>query len=263
MLSRNPFLTYLQIESIIQSTSDKIGPYPYDEGRTDEVGYGRINAYKAVLAVPIPSLTMAVPQNFAITSVLYNGGPTSRPKLTWTANTEQDLEGYKIERKADTQPTWLQQGVILKGQPLEFIDVDAVILNFFNDERVYYRLRAYSDNQVYSNYTSIKSILIGFLFKRALGSAAFKIPKEYQLAHNIPNPFNPVTRIEFALPEAGFTRLIIYDLQGREVATLIDGEMSAGIHNVTWNARNVASGVYIYRLMSGNYVNTKKMILLK
>ena len=57
--------------------------------------------------------------------------------------------------------------------------------------------------------------------------------------------------------------MIIYDLQGREVAKLINGEMSAGIHDVTWDASNAASGVYIYRLTSGNFVNTKKMVLLK
>ena len=89
------------------------------------------------------------------------------------------------------------------------------------------------------------------------------MPREYSLSNNYPNPFNPVTRIEFSLPEAGLTRLTIYDLQGREVAKLIDGEMNAGFHNVTWDASKMASGIYIYRLTSGNFVATKKMVLLK
>jgi len=88
-------------------------------------------------------------------------------------------------------------------------------------------------------------------------------PVQFSLSPNYPNPFNPETEIVFALPEAGLTSLIIYDLQGREVAKLIDGEMNAGNHNVTWDARNAASGVYIYRLTSGNFVDTKKMVLMK
>jgi len=89
------------------------------------------------------------------------------------------------------------------------------------------------------------------------------LPLAFSLHQNYPNPFNPVTRIEFALPEAGLTRLIIYDLRGREIAILVDGELRAGIHNLTWDASKAASGIYIYRLTSGSFVATKKMVLLK
>ena len=89
------------------------------------------------------------------------------------------------------------------------------------------------------------------------------IPEDYALRQNYPNPFNPETRIEFALPEAGHTRIVIYDLLGREVTRLVDGNMSAGYHNVIWNASNVASGIYFYRLAAGDFVSTKKMVLLR
>ena len=89
------------------------------------------------------------------------------------------------------------------------------------------------------------------------------IPEDYALRQNYPNPFNPETRIEFALPEAGRTRLIIYDLLGREVTRMVDGNMSVGYHSVTWNANNVASGIYFYRLTAGDFVSTKKMVLLR
>ncbi len=88
-------------------------------------------------------------------------------------------------------------------------------------------------------------------------------PVKYSLSNNYPNPFNPETRIDFALPEAGLTRLVIYDLLGKEVARLIDGELSAGYHNVKWNASESASGIYFYRLTSGDFVKIKKMVLLK
>ncbi|MCH8303646.1 MAG: right-handed parallel beta-helix repeat-containing protein [Candidatus Marinimicrobia bacterium] len=101
--------------------------------------------------------------------------------------------------------------------------------------------------------------------KKAFGSDLenSSIPKEYSLSNNYPNPFNPVTKIEFTIPETGLTTLIIYDITGREVTRLIDGNMSAGYHSVNWNASNVASGIYFYRLTSGDFVSTKKMVLLK
>lgn len=86
---------------------------------------------------------------------------------------------------------------------------------------------------------------------------------DFTLSPNYPNPFNPETKIDFALPEAGLTRLIIYDLRGRIVERLMDGQLSAGYHSLTWNATNVASGIYLYRLTSGSFVDTKKMVLLK
>ena len=85
----------------------------------------------------------------------------------------------------------------------------------------------------------------------------------FNLNQIYPNPFNPETRIDFALPEDGLTRLIIYDLLGREVARLIDGELSAGYHELKWDASDAASGIYFYRLTSGDFIKTKKMLLLK
>ena len=105
-----------------------------------------------------------------------------------------------------------------------------------------------------------------FLNKSGLKKTAAevaKIPQRYDLEQNYPNPFNPETRIEFRLPEAGMTKLIIYDLRGREIAKLIDKELNAGYHAATWNASSVSSGIYFYSLHSGNFVQTKKMMLLK
>ena len=96
---------------------------------------------------------------------------------------------------------------------------------------------------------------------------SISIPKEYNLGENYPNPFNPVTQIDFSLPEEGYTRLIIYDLRGREAARLMDKELNAGYHSVKWDASRFASGIYFYRLTSGppagGFIQTKKMLLLK
>ncbi len=94
------------------------------------------------------------------------------------------------------------------------------------------------------------------------------IPKEYSLSQNYPNPFNPETVIEFGLPKAGPTRLEIYDVQGHLVRRLVDGSMPAGLHAVRWDGRDesgrrVSSGIYLYRLKSGSFVERKQMTLVK
>ncbi len=88
-------------------------------------------------------------------------------------------------------------------------------------------------------------------------------PKEYQLNQNYPNPFNPSTVIEFAIPTADNVSLKIYDVLGREVATLLNERRNAGAHRVSFNATTLSSGTYFYRLQSGGFTQTKKMILVK
>jgi hypothetical protein len=90
------------------------------------------------------------------------------------------------------------------------------------------------------------------------------IPKVFALNQNYPNPFNPSTTISFTLAKDGFTTLKIYDMLGREVATLVNGDRKAGVINtVTFNASKLASGVYFSRLVSNGSVQVKKLILMK
>jgi len=94
------------------------------------------------------------------------------------------------------------------------------------------------------------------------------VPVDYGLNQNYPNPFNPTTEISFALPQASFVTLDIYNVLGQRVNSLVNGELPAGEHTVTWNGTNdaggsVASGVYFYRLTAGDFVQTKKMMMLK
>jgi predicted acyltransferase (DUF342 family) len=89
------------------------------------------------------------------------------------------------------------------------------------------------------------------------------IPDEISLEQNYPNPFNPTTTINYQLPEKNHVSLKVYDILGNLVSTLVDEEMEAGYYSVNWNASQLASGIYIYRIISGSYVSTKKMILMK
>jgi hypothetical protein len=90
-----------------------------------------------------------------------------------------------------------------------------------------------------------------------------EIPSNYALKQNYPNPFNPTTTIRFSLPKSGVVSLKVYNILGKEVATLVNGNLNPGTYNINWDANGYASGVYFYRLQTGNFVETKKMILLK
>jgi len=91
----------------------------------------------------------------------------------------------------------------------------------------------------------------------------FTLPLEFSLEQNYPNPFNPSTTIEYNIPESGNVTLKVFDVLGNEVATLINGQNEAGTHKVDFDASLLHSGVYFYRIESGSFVETKKLMLLK
>ncbi len=95
-----------------------------------------------------------------------------------------------------------------------------------------------------------------------------QVPSQFVLEQNYPNPFNPTTTIRYGLPAQGHVRLRVFDIVGREVATLVNGEQPPGVYRIEWDGRNqfgdpVATGVYFYRLESGDFVQTQKMLLLR
>ncbi len=89
------------------------------------------------------------------------------------------------------------------------------------------------------------------------------IPGGFTLHQNYPNPFNPVTTLRFTIHGTGFTSLKVFDILGKEVSTLVNEELAEGTYQTTFNADNLTSGVYFYRLKSGSYMQTKSMILMK
>jgi hypothetical protein len=93
------------------------------------------------------------------------------------------------------------------------------------------------------------------------GAAA--LPTDFALSQNYPNPFNPTTTISFALPKSSPVTLSVYNILGQEVARLVDGPMAAGAHQVTFDAANMASGIYFYRLQTDGFSEQRKMVLMK
>ena len=91
----------------------------------------------------------------------------------------------------------------------------------------------------------------------------FEVPAEFALEQNYPNPFNPSTVISFSIPSRANVSLRVFDAMGREVATLVSGELPAGNHSLQWNGTGLPSGVYFYRISAGSMTGTKKLILLR
>jgi hypothetical protein len=128
--------------------------------------------------------------------------------------------------------------------------------------------------QVYNNSVSDSGSLDAWAIKLDVENMTAveneeSLPKEFSLDYNYPNPFNPATTIRYKLPERSAVSLKIFNILGSEVLTLVNEVQSAGTHSVIFDAKNnkhsysLASGVYIYRLQAGNFVQSRKMILLK
>ena len=89
------------------------------------------------------------------------------------------------------------------------------------------------------------------------------LPEEYSLDTIYPNPFNPITTISFSVPEPSNVTIEVFNLSGRKVSTLVNNAMQPGYHEVSWNADNQISGIYFVKMISSEYINTQKIMLVK
>jgi hypothetical protein len=176
-------------------------------------------------------------------------------KVTWGVNSEISINRYGIERSLDGVDFEEVGTVTAKGnsdttERYSYYDNIGALLT------VQYRIRQYTNDGAQETTPNINFTLLG------VGNDHFS-PWSFRLQQNFPNPFNPTTTILFQIPSAQRTTLKIFDILGREITTLVDTELTAGDHVVTWDSAIVATGVYFYRLQSGNFVGTKKMIVAK
>ncbi len=114
----------------------------------------------------------------------------------------------------------------------------------------------------YAKTVLLRAVIDGRLIS-AVNMYPSEIPKRYDLRQNFPNPFNPSTTIQYGLPRRSQVTLVVFNTLGQQVATLVRGDQEAGHHSVNFNASNLSSGVYFYRLTAGQFVETRKMIVLK
>jgi hypothetical protein len=169
--------------------------------------------------------------------------------LSWRTASELNNAGFEVERSLDRE-TFTQVGFVRgNGTTTEAQSYTFVDRSTFNAEKVYYRLKQVDfDGQF--EYSPVIEVNV-------------TLPTKFALMQNYPNPFNPTTNIAYELPTTAKVVLKVYDVLGREVMTLINQEQAAGRYVQPFNASGLSSGIYFYRLQAGNFVETKKMMLVK
>ena len=154
--------------------------------------------------------------------------------------------------------------------PFDDVDRGIYILmaysNMDKEEELTFKYFSESEEEVIEYTESLEftlDMVVGNGFKPFSLSREFIIPGEFSLSAAYPNPFNPTTTLSFAIPVDAAVSLSIYNMQGRQVTSLIEGSMDAGYHSVVWNADSYSSGVYFVKMVAGEFVNTQKLMLIK
>ncbi len=159
---------------------------------------------------------------------------------------------------------------LMSGGPDRYLD-DAVLSSRFNastpaaacyvDDQ-----GSYASNEICINWNAPLVFVAGFFNESPATSVhqtSSGIPHQYSLEQNFPNPFNPATSIRYSLQGSSFVTLKVFDMLGRELATIVNGNKSGGTYTVSWDASSYPSGVYFYRMRAGNVTVTRKMTLVK
>ncbi|MCH7965541.1 MAG: T9SS type A sorting domain-containing protein [Bacteroidetes bacterium] len=169
--------------------------------------------------------------------------------LNWSTATELNNFGFEIERSSD-KTNWrtigFKEGKGTTSEPQQYSYSDK--LSDITSSRLYYRLKQLDYNGSFE-YSEIVEVEIA--------------PSVFSLSQNYPNPFNPSTTINYQIPELSFVTIKVYDVLGNEVAALVNEQKPAGKYEVGFNASELVSGVYFYTLSAGEFVQSKRMLLLK
>ena len=204
------------------------------------------------------SLAPAKPQNLTIED--YNGNP----KLIWDPNLESDVSKYKIYKKKDSI-NFVEIATVLGRNNCNYVDTEEdIIINTSipNKIPIEYKVKAIDTQGKESNYSEEVETHIEVI-SQITSFPEQSIIVNGHLSANYPNPFNPTTKIKYSIPKQSLVTLKVYDDLGKQVQTLVNEVKSIGNYEVNFNASNLASGVYFYRLQAGNFIQTKKMMLLK
>jgi hypothetical protein len=163
----------------------------------------------------------------------------------------EDNNGDTLTYSLVTAPFWLSidsTNGLIEGGPGVFSVGDTMVTARVDDGR------GRNDTQTYTLHIHPT---VG------IDSETNQVPQQYALHQNYPNPFNPTTTINYQIPELSFVTLKVFDVLGSKVATLVNEEKAAGTYDIELNAVNLPSGIYFYKLQAGDFVETKKMVLMK
>ena len=204
----------------------------------------------------ISDATFTIAAGPTITITAPNGGENwevgTDYNITWS---RQDVSLVKIEYSTDNGSVWLD---VVASTPAAIGAYNWTIPNTPSTECLV-RLSDVGNaavNDVSDNTFTIEDPVSADDLKSG-------IPKEYALYQNYPNPFNPSTKIEFAIPSQSQVTIDVFNQLGEQVATILNSNLSAGYYKIEFDASNHPSGLYFYRILSGNFVDTKKMVLMK
>lgn len=199
--------------------------------------------------------TPLAPQNLSVSASTNN-----HPLLSWSKNNEPDLDYYKVYKYAYSEQGWYLLGTTTNNSFEDVTEIYVLGGHVANEHWVYYKVTAVDKHP----YESPASNQVGARVKgAALEKIAGSIPNEYSLDQNYPNPFNPTTKITYSIKEEGLVTLKVYNVLGKEVATLVNENKPEGNYEVEFNASQLPSGMYIYKIQSGSFTDVKKMILTK
>jgi hypothetical protein len=224
--------------------------YVWDSGDSSQYFHGSlINIISGTRLDGVMKLTSASSNTFSYNSSFdgYSSGSELQvnnvPQLNWVC---ESLEAYGITKVTD-YPN--EEKIIMS-------DIQIKVAN-------YYPLISWKPINIATEYGRHINIVSNSSIDGEVDLYFHTAPKAFSLVQNYPNPFNLSTVFSFNLPSNSFVSLKLFDLLGREVATIVSEEMLAGSYSKQWNAKGISSGIYLYRLQEGSLSETKKLILLK
>lgn len=176
-------------------------------------------------------------------------------KVSWSVNSEISINRYGIER-SENGGSFAEIGSVPAHG-----NIDTTVHYSFYDNIVSVTSAQYRIRQITNDGGQEVTPLIHFSTTGIYG--IHFSPITYSLDQNYPNPFNPTTTIQFQIPYDAPTSLTIFDILGREISTIVNGDLQKGTYRVDWDSSKYSSGVYFYRLLSGNFSSTKKMLVTK
>lgn len=175
------------------------------------------------------------------------------PQLSWFLPTKASAAFYEIEYSNNPDMS--------ESKSIETVQSSTIISGLETGGKYYWRVRSKNNKGETSSYSEIEKFVMPSQVTSVNGNNG--LPLNFALEQNYPNPFNPATTFEFSIAEAGLYTLNIYNILGEKVATLLDREITAGVHKINFDASNLSSGIYIYTLSGNNLFLSKKMMLLK
>ena len=179
-------------------------------------------------------------------------------QLNWQTASELNNQGFEIQRRSPSPTPSLKEGTLDNWRTIGFVQGKGT-----STENNFYSFNDSPNESGLYNYRLKQIDFDGSFEYSSEIEANFIFANDFRLSQNYPNPFNPSTTIEYQIPQASFVTIKVYDVLGKEIVTLVNEEKPAGIHEVSFEPKDLTSGLYLYKIKAGNFEQTRKMLLLK